>query len=212
LRPRISRAQRREPRQLFRSNRLCAELLRLSHPSGQDRIIISPPPTHLEIALRIGTRREAVTKSLNALEREGVIARNRGAIALVAPERLRQIAGGLIDEVDAGTGCECDDGAVRPPRRLIALSDRALAKKAVISEPDGSSLKRTNGADWRSSGSGESVVFRLLQLSEGLGTFHEPAAAAAQRRFDPFAKPSANQGVSDNGWSSLRAAPKLPSW
>jgi hypothetical protein len=44
--------------------RLCAELLRLSHPSGQDRIVISPPPTHLEIALRIGTRREAVTKSL----------------------------------------------------------------------------------------------------------------------------------------------------
>jgi CRP-like cAMP-binding protein len=72
--------------------RLCAELLRLSHPSGQDRIVISPPPTHLEIALRIGTRREAVTKSLNALEREGVIARSRGAIALVAPERLRQIA------------------------------------------------------------------------------------------------------------------------
>jgi CRP/FNR family transcriptional regulator, cyclic AMP receptor protein len=72
--------------------RLCAELLRLSRLSGQDRIVISPPPTHLEIALRIGTRREAVTKSLNALEREGVIARSRGAIALIAPERLRQIA------------------------------------------------------------------------------------------------------------------------
>ena len=72
--------------------RLCAELLRLSRPSGKDRIVISPPPTHLEIALRIGTRREAVTKSLNALEREGVIARSRAAIALVAPQRLRQIA------------------------------------------------------------------------------------------------------------------------
>jgi hypothetical protein len=42
--------------------------------------------------LRIGTRREVVTKSLNTLEREGVIARSRGAIALIALERLRQIA------------------------------------------------------------------------------------------------------------------------
>jgi len=72
--------------------RLCAELLRLSRPSGKDRIVISPPPTHLEIALRIGTRRETVTKSVNTLEREGVIARSRGAIALIAPERLRRIA------------------------------------------------------------------------------------------------------------------------
>jgi CRP-like cAMP-binding protein len=72
--------------------RLCAELIRLSRPAGKDRIVVSPPPTHLEIALRIGARREAVTKSLNALEREGVIARSRGAIALVDLERLRQIA------------------------------------------------------------------------------------------------------------------------
>jgi len=71
--------------------RLCAELLRLARPTGKDRIVISPPPTHLEIALRIGARREAVTKFLNALEREGVISRSRGAIALVAPDRLRQI-------------------------------------------------------------------------------------------------------------------------
>lgn len=72
--------------------RLCAELIRLSRQTGKDRIVVSPPPTHLEIALRIGTRREAVTKLLNALEREGVISRSRGAIALVEPERLRQIA------------------------------------------------------------------------------------------------------------------------
>ena len=72
--------------------RLCAELIRLSRPTGKDRIVISPPPTHLEIALRIGARREAVTKLLNALEREGVISRSRGAIALIEPERLRQIA------------------------------------------------------------------------------------------------------------------------
>ena len=77
--------------------RLCAELLRLSRPVGKDRIVVSPPPTHLELALRVGARREAVTKLLNALEREGVLSRSRSAIVLVEPERLRQIAsGGLI--------------------------------------------------------------------------------------------------------------------
>lgn len=74
--------------------RLCAELARLSRPTSNDRIVVSPPPTHLEFAARIGTRREAVTKLLNSLEREGMIFRSRGAIALVEPQRLRLIAAG----------------------------------------------------------------------------------------------------------------------
>ena len=71
--------------------RLCAELLRLSRPTAEGRIVVSPPPTHAELAARISTHREAVTKILNALEREGAIARTRGAIALTNPEHLRRI-------------------------------------------------------------------------------------------------------------------------
>lgn len=71
--------------------RLCAELLRLSRTTADGRVIISPPPTHAELAARISTHREAVTKLLNALEREGAIARMRGAIALTNPEHLRRI-------------------------------------------------------------------------------------------------------------------------
>ena len=71
--------------------RLCAELLRLARTTADGRVIVSPPPTHAELAARISTGREAVTKLLNALEREGVISRARGAIALTNADRLRRI-------------------------------------------------------------------------------------------------------------------------
>jgi CRP/FNR family transcriptional regulator, cyclic AMP receptor protein len=70
--------------------RLCAELLRLSRTT-EAGIVVSPPPTHAELAARIGTHREAVTKLLNALERDGSISRKRGAIALTNAERLRLV-------------------------------------------------------------------------------------------------------------------------
>lgn len=71
--------------------RLCAELLRLSRSSAKDRVVVSPPPTHAELAARIGTHREAVTKALSVLEREGVVSRARGAIVLENVQRLHQI-------------------------------------------------------------------------------------------------------------------------
>jgi CRP/FNR family transcriptional regulator, cyclic AMP receptor protein len=71
--------------------RLCAELLRLSRIAADGRVVISPPPTHAELAARISSHREAVTKQLSALEREAAISRTRGAIVLVNPERLCRI-------------------------------------------------------------------------------------------------------------------------
>jgi CRP/FNR family transcriptional regulator, cyclic AMP receptor protein len=71
--------------------RVCAELLRLSRITPDGRTVVSPPPTHAELAARISTHREAVTKVLNALEREGAISRARGAIVLTDVARLRRI-------------------------------------------------------------------------------------------------------------------------
>jgi DNA-binding MarR family transcriptional regulator len=53
--------------------------------------VLSPPPTHAEIAGRIGSHREAVTRQLSALERQGLILRRRGGIALLDAERLRRM-------------------------------------------------------------------------------------------------------------------------
>ena len=73
------------------SARLRAELLRLARPrDGDDTAVITPPPTHAELAARISTHREAVTRELNGLERAGVIERRRGAIVLLRPDDLRR--------------------------------------------------------------------------------------------------------------------------
>jgi len=72
-------------------HRLCAELLRLSRETGQGRVVVSPPPTHAELAARISTHREAVTKILNALARDGLIERSHTAIVLTDPSGLRRI-------------------------------------------------------------------------------------------------------------------------
>jgi CRP/FNR family transcriptional regulator, cyclic AMP receptor protein len=72
-------------------HRLCAELLRLSRTTREGRVVVSPPPTHAELAARISTHREAVTKILNALARDGLIERTPGAIALRDVAELRRI-------------------------------------------------------------------------------------------------------------------------
>ena len=72
-------------------HRIAAELLRLSRPDKEPgRAIVSPPPIHAEIAARVSTRREAVARQLNALERSGLIERRRGAIVLTDVDRLRR--------------------------------------------------------------------------------------------------------------------------
>ena len=72
--------------------RLRAELLRLSRPKGSDGPIriISPPPTHAELAARIATHREGVAREMKALERAGLVERRRGALALLDPEALQR--------------------------------------------------------------------------------------------------------------------------
>jgi CRP/FNR family cyclic AMP-dependent transcriptional regulator len=70
--------------------RLCAELIRLSRATGEGRVVVSPPPTHAEFAARISTHREAVTKTLSALEREGLISRTPTAILLLNAAQLRR--------------------------------------------------------------------------------------------------------------------------
>lgn len=58
--------------------RIHAELLRMAQPDPNDhnRAVIAPPPTHAEIASRISTHREAVTRELNDLVRAGMIERH----------------------------------------------------------------------------------------------------------------------------------------
>lgn len=70
--------------------RLSAELLRLARTRGtHGGQSISPPPTHHELAGRIGTRREVVSREMADLQREGLLECDRRAIRLLDAARLR---------------------------------------------------------------------------------------------------------------------------
>jgi CRP-like cAMP-binding protein len=71
--------------------RIYAELVRLARTSPKGEAVISPPPTHAELAQRVSARREAVTRELNALEKVRLIERRRGAIVLLDPAKLKQM-------------------------------------------------------------------------------------------------------------------------
>ena len=55
-------------------HRVCAEIYRLAEESGVNngRAVIYPMPTHAEIANRIGTTRETVTRILSDLQKKDV--------------------------------------------------------------------------------------------------------------------------------------------
>ena len=59
--------------------------------AGASEAVISPPPIHQEIADRVNTRREAVARELKQLERDGLVARRRGALVVTDPALLAKM-------------------------------------------------------------------------------------------------------------------------
>jgi CRP-like cAMP-binding protein len=74
-------------------NRIQAELLRLANlaPREGKGARIVPPPTHVEIASRVSTHREAVTRELNHLRRIGLAERRGGALVIKDVDRLAEM-------------------------------------------------------------------------------------------------------------------------
>ena len=83
-------------------SRLHCELLRLSLDSGvEDNIaIVSPSPTHMQIANKIGTHREAVTRELQYLQSQGIIAKSGRKLTLRDVERLAEIVRAAAGDVE----------------------------------------------------------------------------------------------------------------
>ena len=71
-------------------NRIHAELLRLARENLHDdnTATISPSPTHADIASRISTHREAVTREYHELSEAGVIELRRGELVISDVARL----------------------------------------------------------------------------------------------------------------------------
>ena len=72
--------------------RLYSELIRLSKPrKGHDsQRIVTPPPIQLELAERIGCRREVVSREIAKMEREKVLERSRGGLILADMAELNR--------------------------------------------------------------------------------------------------------------------------
>jgi CRP-like cAMP-binding protein len=74
-------------------DRIRAELLRLAIQSGtrENIAVISPAPTHADIASHIGTHREAVTRELVNLKTAGLVSRQKGSLIVNDVGQLSRI-------------------------------------------------------------------------------------------------------------------------
>lgn len=71
-------------------DRICFELVRLAANGVRDgpRVMIRPAPTHYEIAARIGSHREAVTRELNHLVSRGYVELGRRHVVILDMQRF----------------------------------------------------------------------------------------------------------------------------
>lgn len=76
-------------------SRLHCELLRMAARSVNG-LEIRPAPTHAELANRIGTHREAVTREMRALTAQNIIKTGRRRLEFVDLERLQTTVGKLV--------------------------------------------------------------------------------------------------------------------
>lgn len=74
-------------------DRVRMEVLRLARESisGEDTAVIPDFPTHREIANRVNTHREAVTRELNELTRTGLIEQNQRVLTVKSVDGLTEL-------------------------------------------------------------------------------------------------------------------------
>ncbi len=76
--------------------RVCAELFRLAEVNrlGADTARIVPAPKHVDIANRINTHREAVSRTMSELQRHRIIRRGQGELLVLDLAALHRLADG----------------------------------------------------------------------------------------------------------------------
>jgi CRP/FNR family cyclic AMP-dependent transcriptional regulator len=89
-----------EMRTLDVQSRIRAELVRLAADSlGEDNTAtISPLPTSADIAARVNTRREAVSRELSSLTRRGLIERHQKSLTIRDFAGLSELVGSMLGE------------------------------------------------------------------------------------------------------------------
>jgi CRP-like cAMP-binding protein len=80
--------------------RIQMELLRLAREAspGQKSAVIFPAPTHAELATRVSTHREAVTRGLGELTRAGIVEKRGGTLVIRDVEALAAMVHEALSE------------------------------------------------------------------------------------------------------------------
>ncbi|MBF9152232.1 Crp/Fnr family transcriptional regulator [Novosphingobium jiangmenense] len=74
---------------LSATGRIHAEILRMGRESGD--LCISPAPVLSQLALRVQSTRETVSRTIAALQRRGIIERDEHSLRIVAEHRLEEL-------------------------------------------------------------------------------------------------------------------------
>ncbi|HEY2335772.1 MAG TPA: cyclic nucleotide-binding domain-containing protein [Burkholderiales bacterium] len=109
-------------------SRIWLELLRLAREAGieANAARIEPAPTHKDIASRVGTSREEVTRELSRLARQGLLERAGRTLALRDVAALERLAGETRHERDAEYPPLPDE-----PRTFVA-GEPARQRRAIL--------------------------------------------------------------------------------
>ena len=79
--------------------RLHCELLRMARTSASQKLTVNPAPTHAELANRIGTHREAVTREMRILAELNIIRNGRRSLEFLDLPGLERAVGLAIGEM-----------------------------------------------------------------------------------------------------------------
>jgi adenylate cyclase len=123
-------------------SRIWVELLRLARGAGieANRACIDPAPTHNDIASRVGTSREQVTRELSRLQREGLLQRSGRTLVLrdiAGLERLSgDAAGGDADTAPGPSEEPRAPGVIQTPRQRRAILVAEISDSVALMERD----------------------------------------------------------------------------
>jgi TolB-like protein/CRP-like cAMP-binding protein len=123
-------------------SRIWLELLRLAREAGvtDNTARIEPVPPHKDIASRIGTSREEVTRELSRLARQKLLERTKRALVLRDVAELERLSGEARPEPDAAFPPPADEtrefAAGRPPRQRRAILVAEVSDSVALMESD----------------------------------------------------------------------------
>ena len=111
--------------------RTWVELLRLARLAGIDenRARLDPAPTHNDIASRVGTSREQITRELSRLVRDGLLERAGRGLVLLDVAALARLAGDVQPQAEAAAS-----PAVQEPRAFHGVTSPRQRRAILVAE------------------------------------------------------------------------------